>query len=861
MTPTIRPVLTFTIRPALPESLSGLRDLAYNLWWSWNFRAQDLFRRIDGDAWRSTMHNPVAMLSAVEREQLQARASDAAIVNELARVREEFDHYMHGRTWFELERAAHSAMCVAYFSMEYGLTESVPLYSGGLGVLSGDHLKAASDLGVPVVGVGMLYRQGYFRQWIDPAGQQRERYPENDFSGQPIHPQTNASGEPIVVRIPISGRDVAVRVWRLDVGRVPLVLLDANLPENSPEDRDLTAKLYQGDSDVRIRQEMLLGIGGVRALHAVGFVPTVAHMNEGHSAFLILERVREARATFGWSLEAALTYVSASTVFTTHTPVPAGHDTFSPEQIERHMGGYLADAGVTPEDLVRRGRVRPEDSTEPFGMTPLALRGAWWRNGVAELHGQVSRSMWQGIWPEAPSHEVPIGHVTNGVHMRTWASRELAELFDRYIGAEWSVLTDDAAIAEGIDAIPDDEFWRVHVRRRERLVTSARRRIRQQVERRWGSPEELGEADAVLRPDVLTVGFARRIAVYKRPTLLLHDMERLRALLRDEARPVQFVFAGKAHPKDQMAKDLLRQLTALEHDDTCRGRLIFIEDYDMAIARDLVQGCDVWLNTPIRPHEASGTSGMKAAANGGLNVSVLDGWWAEAYEPEVGWAIGRGETEEHDGARDASEAAALYDLLERSVAPLFYAAVRADVPDDWVKKSKAAMAMAVTRFSTNRMVRDYTGKFYGPAHELGERLRSNRGAGATALAEWQTRMHNAWPNVRIVEVHGDGAADQDVGAAVDVRARIARGGLTPAELSVQVYRGRVDQDGSVADGSAIRAEPADAGTDGTHWFRARVDFQRSGLVGLALRVMPSHSDLANAFELGLVRWSSVDGHA
>ncbi|MBM4438023.1 MAG: alpha-glucan family phosphorylase, partial [Actinobacteria bacterium] len=545
--------------------------------------------------------------------------------------------------------------------------------------------------------------------------------------------------------MPITDRDVTARVWRMDVGRVPVVLLDANVPENTPEDRDLTAKLYQGDSDVRIRQEILLGIGGLRALRALDFEETVAHMNEGHSAFLVLERVRAWRETLALARDTALALVRATTVFTTHTPVPAGHDEFSHEQIARHLGAYLGSAGFTPAELVDLGRVHPGRAEEPFGMTVLALRGSAWRNGVSALHGAVSRQMWHRLWPDVPPDEVPIAHVTNGVHLASWVSRELAELCERYIGPGWSVEADPDVLRAGIAAIPADEYWRAHVRRRERLITNVRRRLRLQAQRRWGAPDEIAEADAALRPDVLTVGFARRFAAYKRPTLLLRDLARLRTLLNHETRPVQLIFAGKAHPRDQHAKDLLSEITVLSQQDGFRGKLVFVEDYDMDFARDLVQGCDVWLNTPVRPQEASGTSGMKAAANGTLNLSVVDGWWAEGYSPDAGWAIGRVETDEPEQDRDASEAAAVYELLERSVAPLFYAVGRSDVPARWVEMSKAAMALVATRFSASRMVRDYVRSYYEPAHVLGERLRASGGRGAVALTTWVEQVAAAWP--------------------------------------------------------------------------------------------------------------------
>ena len=854
----IRPDRVLTVRPALPEALRGLHNLAYNLWWSWNPSAQDVFRRIDPDIWQATQRNPVALLAAVRSDQLAARASDPAFVADLQRVTEQFDRYMHTPSWFERSFGGADTLRVAYFSMEYGVTESVPLYSGGLGVLAGDHIKAASDLGVPVVGVGMLYRQGYFRQVIDPAGQQRERFPDNDFYGLPVRPQLDAAGEPVTIQVALNDHDVSARLWRMDVGRVPIIFLDADLPANSPADRELTAKLYQGDADVRLRQEMLLGIGGMRALEALDMRPSVAHMNEGHSAFLVLERLRALADSSGLSGPAVRHIVGATTVFTTHTPVPAGHDEFSAEQIDQHLARYLREIGLTPEDLMRLGRTEPDNSDEPFGMTVLAMREAASRNGVSDLHGAVSRKMWRRLWPQVPVHEVPIGHVTNGIHLRSWVSRELAELFERYVGPDWAERTNPDAIAAGIEAIPGDELWRVHVRRRERLITNVRRRLAQQAARRWGSRDESAEAAAGLHADVLTIGFARRIALYKRPTLLLHDLDRLRRLLTNTQRPVQVIFAGKAHPRDQLAKDLVYELTALGSDSDLQGRVVFIEDYDMSLSRDLVQGCDVWLNTPIPPQEASGTSGMKAAANGVLNLSVLDGWWAEAYRPAVGWAIGRGDTDDHTEQRDASDASALYYLLERSVVPAFYDVGAEGFPAEWVRMARAAMILAATRLSAGRMVREYTERYYHQAHQLGRRLAASHGARASELAGWLSVMRERWEDVRVVQVECDGQVEHDVGAKVPIRARVALGGLAPHDLAVQVCVGRVDPHGSLDAGQAIDAEPDVAEPDGSHWFQTRVHLGRSGQVGLAVRVVPRHDDLMHALDTGLVRWSGAE---
>ena len=855
----VQPNHVITVRPAIPDELRGLRELAYDLWWAWNPGAQDIFRRIDPDAWQATQHNPVALLGHVTPDQLAARAADSAFVHDLRRVVERRQRYLETRSWFSATSPQARDLAVAYFSMEYGITESVPLYSGGLGVLAGDHVKAASDLGVPLVAVGMLYRQGYFRQAIDPSGSQRELHPETDFYSQPVTMLTTPEGAPLTVTVPITKRRVEARVWRMIVGRCPVLLLDANVPGNEPEDRELTGKLYQGDSDVRIRQEILLGIGGMRALRAVGANPTVLHLNEGHSAFALIERLRELREGTDLSFEAALEMVRAGAVFTTHTPVAAGHDEFHQHQVAHHLGAYLAESGFETDRITDIGRYPGGDASSPFCMTILALRGAAWRNGVSRLHGEVTRRMWQSLWHGVPWPEVPIRHVTNGVHLPTWVSRELADLLGRYLGPEWALLSNRDEIREGLDAIPDDELWRVHTRRRERLVANVRRRLRAAVERRWGSSAELADASAALQTNALTVGFARRIALYKRPTLLLHDLERLRALVTNARRPLQVIFAGKAHPDDGMAKDLVREIHELSRDPNFRGRVVFVEDYDMDLARDLVQGCDVWLNQPVRPQEASGTSGMKAAANGVLNVSVLDGWWAEAYASHIGWAIGRADDDVNDPQHDANDAAAVYRLLERSVAPLFYDVGLDGTPARWVARAKASVVMALADFGAHRMMRQYTNQFYLPANDLQRTLSSEGALPARSLAEWLGKVRAQWDSVKILEVGLAGGPEVDVGSALPVRARVALNGLHADELSVQVYVGRVGSDGAVDGGTTFDAQPIGPDGDSSVWFESTVPLRQSGRMGIAVRVVPRHPHLTDPVEQGLVRWSLPEG--
>jgi starch phosphorylase len=663
----------------LPDALGALGELATNLWFSWNPDARALFARLDRVVWEAVGRDPVAALARMPQEALRSAAADPGYVAELARVHGRMREELAARSWYEEWHEADADALVAYFCCEFGLDASLPIYSGGLGVLAGDHLKSASDLGVPLVGVGLLYEKGYFRQAITGDGRQSERYPANDPEGMAITLGRRPGGTPLEVRVDLAGEQVRVHVWRVQVGRVPLYLLDSDVDGNSGPARDVTGVLYGGDREMRIRQEMLLGVGGVRALAALGRAPTVFHLNEGHSAFLALERVR-ALVAAGSSIEEARALVRASSVFTTHTPVPAGNEVFDPDLVRRYLGGLAGEMGLEVRDLLELGRIDAGDTG--FGMTPLALRTAARANGVSALHGEVSRAMWRPLFPGRSTREVPIGHVTNGVHPGTWR--------------------DPAVTAD----LPDEELWAAHRRGVDRLVRFARPR--------WGEGP-----GSELDPDALTIGFARRFATYKRAGLLFHDPERLARLVTDRERPVQFVISGKAHPADAGGKALIAEVVQRSKDPRLAGRIVFLPDYDMGSARILVQGVDVWLNTPRRPMEASGTSGMKAAMNGALNLSVLDGWWAEGYSPEVGWAIGGTEVHPDEERQDAADAEALYRLLEEAVVPCFHDRDAGGLPRTWIGMLRAAMALGESRFSTHRMLREYTEALYLPAHRDG----------------------------------------------------------------------------------------------------------------------------------------------
>jgi starch phosphorylase len=860
----MKPVHSFNVMPSLPASLEGLRRLAYNLRWSWDHDSIELFRRLDGDLWESSGHNPVRMLGAMDQAQLEASAQDEALLAQMQRILQELDSYLGSQsTWYQRTYSKLDGLQVAYFSAEFGLTECLSIFAGGLGILAGDHLKSASNLGIPLVGVGLLYQQGYFSQYLNAAGWQQESYTDNDFQNLPLTLQIGPDGQPIMVEVKLAGRPLAAQVWRADVGRVPLFLLDTNLPENSPGDQAITYQLYGGDREMRLKQEILLGIGGYRALEALGLKPSVYHMNEGHSAFLSLERTRRLMGEHNLSFREARELASAGLIFTGHTPVPAGHDYFAPSLVEHYLGDYANGLGLNIGEFLGLGRQNPANEGEEFCMTVLALRMAAASNGVSKLHGQVSREMWKNLWPGVPLDEIPIGHVTNGVHFRSWISNEMNQLYDRYLGPQWRENQADPKLWLRVSSIPQEELWRTHERRRERLVGFARRRLRAQLERRGAPRSAIDAADEVLDPSALTIGFARRFATYKRATLLLRDMERLGTILNQPGRPVQILFAGKAHPRDDGGKSLIQQIMKLAQQPEFRHRVVFLEDYDMAVARSLVQGCDVWLNTPLRPLEASGTSGMKALANGALNLSTLDGWWDEAWEAArakgifVGWAIGRGESYDNPDYRDQVEAAALYEVLESEVVPAFYERSVDGLPRRWIGYMKSSIGTLSYSFNTQRMVKEYAANFYSEAHERGQRLLACGAQCARGVAEWLARIQQAWPHVGVEAVEGGGNGTVRVGDQITVRARIRLGGLSSQEVLVELYLGRLDARGDILDGTAIPMSPAGVMVQqGVHLFEVKdVRCSQSGRIGYTVRIRPSNSEEVRAFLPGLIRWA------
>jgi glycogen phosphorylase len=821
---------SFTVRQRVPDALAGLGELSMNLRWSWDERTRDLFRWVDPDAWEVTHHDPVGLLGQVSPDRLEHLAADAAFTTFLREVLDDLRRYLSADRFFQGRDTV--LRSIAYFSPEFGIAEALPQYSGGLGVLAGDHLKAASGLGLPVVGVGLFYRQGYFRQELNDDGWQQERYVTLDPHGMAVHPV-----EGVRVTVDLAGTPLQAQAWRADVGRVRLYLLDADIEANAPDDRLITDRLYGGDTDHRLRQEILLGIGGVRLLEAVGEDTQVFHTNEGHAGFLGLERIRRLITDSGLSFHEAIEAARAGTIFTTHTPVPAGIDRFPRALMERYFRSWADECGVPFDDLMAIGHHPDDEHDAPFNMAVMGLRLAGRSNGVSRLHGQVSRNMFAALWPGVPVDEVPIGSITNGVHARTWVSPEMSDLLDKYVLPEWQEADEDRWAR--IDECRDDDLWRVREQCRERLVSFVRARMHD---------------DKLLDPRVLTVGFARRFAAYKRATMLLSQPDRLRALLLDPERPIQLVFAGKAHPADDNGKEMIREIVHFSRAGDLRHRFCFVEDYDIAVARTLYQGADVWLNNPRRPQEACGTSGEKAALNGALNLSVRDGWWDEMFDGDNGWAIPSAETDADLARRDFVEASRLFDLLEREVVPLFYERDEGGVPRRWTRRMKHSLRTLGPRVEASRMLRDYVDNMYEPAARHDTLMRAEGCERARSFAAWRQWVTNAWSGVRVDAVDSDHDV-ADLGAIRRVAATIALADLSPDDVAVELLHGPVGSNDELHATTTIAMGLVVRDHDGRWKYEGSFACDRPGRYGFAVRVVPAHRDLTTFADLGRVTWA------
>ncbi|MEO5981190.1 MAG: alpha-glucan family phosphorylase [Pedococcus sp.] len=862
----MKAIRRFSVRTVLPEPIAALGDLASNLRWSWHPPTRDLFELIDPQRWTMVRKDPVRLLSALSPAELAVLASSSEFVAAVASAKADLDNYLSEPRWYqawaqaqdEEGAGAGAPKAIGYFSPEFGITEVLPQYSGGLGILAGDHLKTASDLGVPIVGVGLFYKTGYFKQSLNRDGWQQETYPVLDPDGLPLSMLREDDGTACVITLQLpGGRELHAHVWRAQVGRVPLLLLDSDVPDNDEAARDITNRLYGGGGEQRLQQEMLLGIGGVRALRLWSRLtgaptPDVYHTNEGHAGFLGVERIHELTQSAGLSFEEALEAVRAATVFTTHTPVPAGIDRFGADLIELHFGGELAVAGVPVDKLLRLGAESyPGGQSGMFNMAVMGLRLGGRANGVSELHGVVSREMFDGLWPGFDDDEVPISSVTNGVHAGTWVDRRIFELADKHLGT-YDLERDDAW--DRIEEVPREAIWATKREMRQQLVVEARRRTRSSWKKRGASPAELGWVDDILDPDVLTIGFARRVPTYKRLTLMLRDPARLKRLLLDDARPIQLVIAGKSHPADETGKQLIQQMVRFADDPEVRHRIVFLPNYDIAMAQYLYPGCDVWLNNPLRPFEACGTSGMKSALNGGLNLSILDGWWDEWFDGENGWAIPTADGVEDSERRDDLEASALYDLIENSVAPRFYDTDEAGLPQNWLSMISHTLRTLGPKVLASRMVRDYTTQLYGPAARAGWAL--NDGGtfeGARDLAAYKGKVRGAWPAVQVDHVESSGVSDSpQVGETLHVRAYVSLGDLTPDQVEVQVVHGLARDSDELRDVQSESLAFVESYEGGRHQFAGDVALARTGSFGYTVRVLPKHAGLTSTSELGLV---------
>lgn len=833
----IQPIREFVVRPALPPQLSRMSELAYNILWAWESSIRTLFRRLDPALWKEAGYNPVVMLGRVSQNTLERAAVDPRYLAQYQLACQRFDRHMQRES---AESHRKSGKLIAYFSAEYGLTECMPVYSGGLGVLSGDHMKSSSDLDLPIVGVALLYQLGYFRQFLNADGWQQERYLENDFYSLPIQPANDPDGEQQIVYVQLPSGPVAIRLWTMDVGRVKLLFLDTNTPLNTrPEDRAIASQLYGGDNDTRIRQEIVLGIGGMRALEAVGYKPTVFHMNEGHSAFLAIERIRlfieRQHLTFDEALEAT----RVNNVFTTHTPVPAGIDLFDPGLAYHYFNQFCRDAKIEFDRFMALGRRNPQDGGEPLSMAILALNTSAYRNGVSRLHREVSQDLWHSLWPTLPVWETPITSITNGVHVPSWVNGDIADLYDQYLEPDWRNRWNDPAVWNQVKDIPDEELFEVHRRRKRRLIAFIRERQTASALRRKAAASELRHAGEVLEPHALTIGFARRFATYKRATLLFRDVDRLKKILCDRERPVQIIIAGKAHPKDQPGKSFIREIVTLSRDADLWRHIVFVEDYDLKVARELVQGVDLWMNNPRRGEEACGTSGMKAAINGVLNLSVLDGWFDEAYEMSGGWAIGDREPYSED--QDAIHASNIYYLLEREIVPLFYAHSESGLSSEWVKRMKTSMMNLTPAFDARRMVHEYASQLYDPAHENWLRVRANEFEDARRRSRWNARVREIWPQVNFVDMGPAPQGPVTAGRPVEVRTAIRLGGLKPEDVRVECVIGRIGVSGGLEETEVVLM-PSKSFEGEIAVFEREIVPAQTGRLGYAVRVSPNHYD-------------------
>ncbi|MBI4656311.1 MAG: alpha-glucan family phosphorylase [Elusimicrobia bacterium] len=848
-------ITSFNVVPNLPENLKALNELTENMWFTWNWDAIMLFVGIDEDLWHRSHRNPKWMLGALPPERFEALSRDQAFLEKLEKIKNKFDAYMNcPDTWFSKNCPPDMKdFTAAYFSMEYGIGEGLPIYSGGLGMLSGDHLKTASELGIPVFAVGLLYRKGYVQQVLNRDNWQVERYPENDWYNMPVQIVNDSSGNPLRIDLNLAGENVQVGIWRVPVGRNSLFLLDTNLPENKAHVRSITEQLYGGDRENRICQEIVLGVGGARALEAMGVNPSVYHVNEGHSAFLLFERIRQFMKNRKISFEEAKEAVWSSSVFTTHTPVIAGNEYFDFELVRKYMESYSGELGISWPEFLEIGKEEPSSTT--FCMTILALRLCAFLNAVSRLHRDTTRDMWQKIWSGLAKYEIPIYGITNGVHTCSWISHEHLDLYKKYALRDSQSIEDlpENCDWQKIMDIDDREFWEVHMSRKNKLINMIiRERMQRQYKRLGADATVLEEIKNVLNPGYLTIGFARRFASYKRANLIFRNPDRLLEIAASDKMPVQFVFAGKAHQADAFGKEIIKEVARYSMDKKFKQRIVFVEDYNMNVARYMVQGVDVWLNNPVRPLEASGTSGMKAVINGVLNLSVLDGWWMEGYSSQTGWAVGGLENYRDDAERDYVESESIYNLLQKVIAPLYYDRGEDGIPHGWIKMMKNSIVRLVPEFNTNRMLKEYWEKFYGRAYSMNKRLLDN--GKVMELAKWRKKIRDNWQKVKVVLEPFKPMMEIHSGAKIPVKARVWLGDLTPEDVDVQVHIGSIDGDVFFKQGTSFSM--GCESHQGDAWiFRGDIVCVKSGKHDFAVRVVPKHPDIVHPYMPLFIKWN------
>lgn len=840
----------------LPEEISKLEDLAYNLWWTWNHDAVELFRMIDPELWEKTNKNPVHLLQVINRKTLSEKISDPVFMEKYRNVTSRFEKYMSRKdTWFAMNFPDRMSERIIYFSAEYGLHEILPIYSGGLGILSGDHCKTASDLGLPFTAVGLLYKQGYFNQRINRDGWQETSFTDLDLSRLPIKPALDMHGKQLFIKVEILNRNVYAKIWEVAVGRVKLYLMDTDIPENNQYDRTITYRLYGGDRDTRIQQEILLGIGGIRLLDALNIKGTVFHMNEGHSAFIGLELCRKLIEESSLSFDEAREVVASSSVFTTHTPVPAGNDVFPLDMIDRYFGNYYAQLRLSRDEFIALG-LKPGDPYS-FNMTVLALNMSGKRNGVSELHGAVSRNIYSSLWPDIPENEIPITHVTNGVHTKTWISAELEHLYSKYLPENWDDRIHETSVWEAVDRISDREIWEIHCSIKKKMIDYVKSHLKNQLVSNGIPATEADEYVSELNPNAFIIGFARRFATYKRASLIFRDITRIERILNNAKMPVQIIFAGKAHPADRPAHEVIKHIHDIARREGFKGKIFLLEDYNMALAKYLVQGVDLWLNNPRRPLEASGTSGQKASINGIPNCSILDGWWCEGYNGVNGWVIGDGTPYENEEQQDEADSKSLYYLLESRIIPLFYRRDENGIPSDWVKTMKESIKSVTPLFSTHRMLLEYVNDYYIPCIDRVRKIRHSNYEFVRSLSQFKNRIRSFWKDVRITADTGVTSCavyNLKSGGNITLNAVVYLGKLSPDDVTVEVYYGPVAND-QIRNGEA-------AEMNFTGWidscscrYSINLCIAESGEYGYTFRVVPKYRELINRHDIPLIRWA------